>query len=405
VATEREARDIEQSARASAERAATAEDAGNVKDRIRAWAAELGFDAVGFAAPDLDPRTQEAYRGFLVRGEHGDMGWLAANAERREAPRALWPGVRSVVVLGANYGPEADPLAGLAQHDRGNISVYARNRDYHDVVKKRLKQLAGFIHREFATEVKVFVDTAPVLEKPLAQRAGIGWQGKHTNLLSRPLGSWLFLGEVFTALDLPPDPPERDHCGSCRRCLDACPTGAFPAPYRLDARRCISYLTIEHKGPIPREFRGAIGNRIYGCDDCLAVCPWNKFARASQEMAFAPRGELVAPRLAELAALDDGAFRSLFSKSPVKRIGRDRFVRNVLIAIGNSGDPALRRSVEALLDDPSPLVRGAAVWALARLLDAPEFERLRDARAAAEPDPEVRDEWRAAGGSGLARCA
>jgi epoxyqueuosine reductase len=294
-------------------------------------------------------------------------------------------------MLGLNYGPDSDPLASLAHRDRATISVYARNRDYHDLVKGKLKRLATRFAALSGAELKVFVDTAPLMEKPLAEAAGLGWQGKHTNLVSREFGSWLFLGAILTAADLPPDPPEADHCGSCRACLDICPTGAFPAPYRLDARRCLSYLTIEHKGPIPREFRAAMGNRIYGCDDCLAACPWNKFARTTREAKLAARDDLVAPPLADLAALDDAGFRAYFSGSPIKRIGRDRFVRNVMVAIGNSGEDALVPVATAALGDPSPLVRGAAVWALARLDLAAAFR----ARAAAsgESDPDVMEEW------------
>ena len=295
------------------------------------------------------------------------MDWLARDPERRADPRGLWPDVRSVIMLGVNYGPDEDPLAILKQRTRGAISVYAQGDDYHDVIKKRLKALARWLAATAHCEVKVFVDTAAVMEKPLAQAAGLGWQGKHTNLVSREFGSWLFLGAIFTTLELPRDDAEVDHCGSCQACLDICPTAAFPAPYKLDARRCISYLTIENKGPIPHEFRKAIGNRIYGCDDCLAVCPWNKFAQAGRETKLAARDELRAPALAELARLDDAAFRARFTKSPVKRIGRDRFIRNVLIAIGNSGEGALAREAERLLSDASPLVRGAAVWALAQL--------------------------------------
>jgi epoxyqueuosine reductase len=287
---------------------------------------------------------------------------MARNADRRADPKTLWADARSVIVLGMNYGPAHDPLRALEHRDHGVISVYAQNADYHDVIKAKLKRLAADIATAQGCEVKVFVDTAPVMEKPIAQSAGVGWQGKHTNLVSREFGSWLFLASIFTTLEIAPDEPEDDHCGQCRRCLDICPTNAFPAPYQLDARRCISYLTIEHKGHIPREFRSAIGNRIYGCDDCLAVCPWNKFAQTSQEMAFQPREALVSPRLAELARLDDAAFRALFSKSPIKRI-----VRNVLIAIGNSGDATLAPEADRLLDDPSPLVRAMAVWALRRL--------------------------------------
>jgi epoxyqueuosine reductase len=305
----------------------------------------------------------------------------------------MWPDACSIIVLGLNYGPAGDPLAILTQKDRAAISVYAQGDDYHDVVKKKLKALAGYIFQTFRAEVKVFVDTAPVMEKPLAQKAGLGWQGKHTNLVSRDFGSWLFLGSIFTTLELPPDDAEQDHCGNCHACLDVCPTDAFPAPYRLDARRCISYLTIENDGPIPREFRQAMGNRIYGCDDCLAVCPWNKFAQAASELKLAPRAELKAPSLSDLAALDDTAFRALFRKSPVKRIGRDRFLRNVMIAIGNSGDAGLTPSAEGALHDTSALVRGAAVWALSQLLRAEAFAALARIHAAAEPDPQARAEW------------
>ena len=295
------------------------------------------------------------------------MDWMARNADRRGDPRALWANARAIVMLGVNYGPQDDPLAILKDRMRGAISVYAQGDDYHALIKPRLKTLGRWLIENAGGEVKVFVDTAPVMEKPLAQAAGLGWLGKHTNLVSREHGSWLFLGAIFTTLDLPPDVPERDHCGTCHACLDICPTAAFPAPYRLDARRCISYLTIEHKGPIPRALRPLMGNRIYGCDDCLAVCPWNKFAQAGRETRLAARDALRAPQLAELAQLDDSGFRALFTKSAVKRVGRARFVRNVLIAIGNSGIPALASDAERLLDDPSPLVRGAAIWALGRL--------------------------------------
>lgn len=362
-----------------------------IRDSIRDEALRLGFDAVGFAAADASPEAGERLAEWLAGGAHGDMGWMVTTADRRRHPKALWPDARSAVVLGMNYGPADDPLRLLKQPTRGNVSVYAQGRDYHDVMKPRLKELARFIHERFGAEVKIFVDTAPVMEKPLAQRARLGWQGKHTNLVSRAFGSWLFLGEILTTLELPSDDAEVDHCGRCRRCLDICPTDAFPTPYRLDARRCISYLTIEHKGPIPREFRSAIGNRIYGCDDCLAVCPWNKFARRARETAFAPRAELTAPRLADLAQLDDASFRQVFSGSPIKRIGRDRFVRNVLIAIGNSGETSCAGLVERLLGDASPLVRGAAVWALARL--APDRLRRVVDRMAQETDESVRREW------------
>jgi len=323
------------------------------------------------------------------------MDWMAMTAARRGSPRALWPEVRSVIMLGLNYSQGGDPLAILERRDRAAISVYAQGDDYHEIIKPRLKALARWLIARADGEVKVFVDTAAVMEKPLAAAAGLGWQGKHTNLVSREFGSWLFLGAIFTTLDLPPDAAEQDHCGSCRACLDICPTAAFPAPYRLDARRCISYLTIEHKRPIPLELRAAIGNRIYGCDDCLAVCPWNKFAQAGHEAKLKARDALLAPRLADLAALDDAAFRAMFAKSPVKRTGRDRFVRNVLVAIGNSGDPALARSAERLLADPSPLVRGAAVWALGRL-DCKRLAALADSWRADESDPQVAAEWTAA---------
>ena len=322
------------------------------------------------------------------------MAWMAD--ERRRDPRRLWPEVRSVILLGMNYGPEHDPLAVLARRDRAAISVYAQGDDYHELIKPRLKTIARWLLDRAGGDVKVFVDTAALMEKPLAQAAGIGWQGKHTNIVSRTRGSWLFLGAIMTTLELPADPAEIDHCGSCRACLDACPTAAFPAPYRLDARRCISYLTIEHKGPIPRDLRPLMGNRIYGCDDCLAVCPWNKFAQAGRETKLAARAELQAPALAELARLDDAGFRALFRKSPVKRIGRDRFVRNVLIAIGNSGDAALAGEAGRLLGDASPLVRGAAIWALRRLCPPARFAALAARFAMSESDGSVADEWSAA---------
>jgi epoxyqueuosine reductase len=308
----------------------------------------------------------------------------------------LWPGVRSVIMLGVNYGPDENPLQILEKRTRGAISVYAQGDDYHDLIKKRLKTLARWLVAASGDDVKVFVDTAAVMEKPLAQAAGLGWQGKHTNLVSRELGSWLFLGAIYTASDLPRDEADGDHCGSCRACQDICPTAAFPAPYKLDARRCISYLTIENKGPIPHEFRKAIGNRIYGCDDCLAICPWNKFAQEGREAKLAARPDLRAPELAQLARLDDSAFRARFTKSPVKRIGRDRFIRNVLIAIGNSGDASLAAEAERLLGDESALVRGAAVWALAQLVGREKFDALAQRAAADETDATVRAEWRVA---------
>jgi epoxyqueuosine reductase len=347
------------------------------------------------ARPDSVPHIGERLREFLAAGAHGDMDWMAAKADRRGDPRALWPDVRSIVILGVNYGPQDDPLAILKERTRGGISVYARGDDYHEVIKPRLKNLGRWLIDAAGGDIKVFVDTAAVMEKPLAEAAGLGWQGKHTNLVSLELGSWLFLGAIFTTLDLPPDAALRDHCGTCHACLDVCPTDAFPAPYRLDARRCISYLTIEHKGPIPRELRARMGNRIYGCDDCLAVCPWNKFAQAGREMKLQARAELRAPPLAELAQLDDAAFRALFSKSAVKRIGRNRFLRNVLIAIGNSADASLAGEAERLLGDASPLVRGAAVWALGRL-DRARLARSAPQHRAAEADPDVIEEWAAA---------
>jgi epoxyqueuosine reductase len=345
--------------------------------------------------PDAVPLAAGRLREFLAAGAHGDMDWMAKHAERRADPRVLWPDVRSIVMLGLNYGPGDDPLAILEQRTRGGISVYARGDDYHELIKRRLKALGRWLIANAGGDIKVFIDTAPLMEKPLAAAAGLGWQGKHTNLVSRQWGSWLFLGAIFTTLDLPPDAPEQDHCGHCRACLDVCPTAAFPAPYRLDARRCISYLTIEHKGAIPRDLRPLMGNRIYGCDDCLAVCPWNKFAVAGREAKLAAREALRAPKLADLVRLDDSAFRALFSKSPVKRIGRARFVRNVLIAIGNSGDAKLAGEAERLLGDVSPLVRGAAVWALGRL-DPARLERGAATFFPAESDPEVVAEWTAA---------
>lgn len=360
---------------------------------IDAEARRAGFDAVAVTRPDAIPLAPARLAEFVADGFHGSMAWIAETLARRSEPSTLWPEVRSIIVLAMNYGPDHDPRALQARRDRGAISVYAQNRDYHEVMKGRLKEIAGKIVARAGGDVKVFVDTAPVMEKPLAEAAGLGWQGKHTNLVSREHGSWLFLGTIFTTAELEPDAAEADHCGSCRACLDACPTDAFPAPYRLDARRCISYLTIENKGPIPHEFRDKIGNRIYGCDDCLAACPWNKFARAASEAKLAARAELREPTLSELLQLDDAAFRTFFSGSPIKRIGRDRFVRNVLIAAGNSGDASLAGEVRALLGDASPLVRGAAVWALARLVPDTEFSELAAAGSKTETDATVRDEW------------
>src|SRR5262245_38111098 len=370
-------------------------DPARLKTLIGETARAHGFDQVGIVAPDAIPQAKERFAAFLHAGQHGDMDWLARAPERRADPRVLWPDVRSIIMLGLNYGPDDDPLRILSERTRGAISVYARGDDYHDVIKSRLKAIARWLIDTAGGAAKVFVDTAAVMEKPLAAAAGLGWQGKHTNLVSRELGSWQFLGAVFTTLELTPDTSEADHCGSCRACLDVCPTAAFPAPYRLDARRCISYLTIEHKGPIPRELRPAMGNRIDGCDDCPAVCPWNKYAQAGREQKLFARQALQAPALADLARLDDAAFRALFAKSPIKRTGRNRFVRNVLIAIGNSGDPALAGEAERLLDDAAPLVRGAAVWALARL-DRARLSALAPRRRAAESDQVVQEEWAAA---------
>jgi epoxyqueuosine reductase len=364
-----------------------------IKSALVERARTHGFDAFGVAKPDAVPELKARLETFLADGAHGDMAWLATTA-RRASPLAMWPDVRSIIMLGMNYGPDSDPLAILKANDRAAISVYARGDDYHELIKARLKQLARWLTANAGGDVKVFVDTAAIMEKPLAARGGLGWQGKHTNLVSRQYGSWLFLGSIFTTLDLPADSPESDSCGSCRACMDICPTAAFPAPYKLDARRCISYLTIEHKGPIPRELRTAMGNRIYGCDDCLAVCPWNKFASQGREAKLAARESLCAPRLADLARLDGAQFRALFSKTSIKRTGRDRFVRNVLIAIGNSGDSTLAVEAERLLDDGSAVVRGAAVWALSRLLPREIFEALSQRHP--DLDATVQEEWTAA---------
>ena len=374
-------------------------DKAKLRKLIDREARRAGFDAVAITVPSAIPQAPARLAEFVAAGYHGSMGWMAETLERRADPSVLWPDVRSIVVLAMNYGPDHDPRTLQQQPDRGAISVYARNRDYHDVIKGRLKEIAGKIVAVAGGDVKVFVDTAPVMEKPLAEAAGLGWQGKHTNLVSREHGSWLFLGTIFTTADLEPDAAEEDHCGSCRACLDACPTNAFPAPYRLDARRCISYLTIENKGPIPREFRVAIGNRIYGCDDCLAACPWNKFAQAASEAKLVARTDLRQPALAELLGLDDAGFRALFSGSPVKRIGRDRFIRNVLTAAGNSGDQGLVAPVRELLADASPLVRGAAVWALSRLMANDTVRALAATALPDEDDATVRDEWRLALGA------
>jgi epoxyqueuosine reductase len=364
----------------------------DIRAEIRAQALREGFGVVRFAAVENSTQARANLQIFLNEQRHGSMDWMGRNAERRADPKMLWPEAKTVIVVGMNYGPKRDPRERLAARDRAVISCYAQGDDYHDTMKTKLKRLAQFIAEHFGGDVKMFVDTAPVMEKPLAQAAGTGWQGKHTNLVSRLYGSWLFLGSVFTTLEIAPDEREEDHCGACRRCLDVCPTNAFTAPYQIDARRCISYLTIEHKGHIPREFREPIGNRIYGCDDCLSVCPWNKFASVAREARFHARAELAQPRLADLVHLTDADFRALFRGSPIKRIGRDRFVRNVLIAVGNSGDPSLAIEAERLLKDESPVVRAMAVWALARL------DRGRTGAVAAEclqheADDAVRGEW------------
>jgi epoxyqueuosine reductase len=363
--------------------------------RIRARAAQQGFDVCRFASA-TDPWPAGArLREFVGEGRHGTMDWMEETLQRRSHPNELWPEARSAIVLGVNYGPDHDPRDLQAQADRGAISVYARGDDYHAVIKGRLKTFAGWAKAKFGGEVKVFIDTAPLMEKPLAERAGLGWQGKHTNLVSRDFGSWLFLGSVLTTIDLQPDEAESDHCGQCRACLDACPTNAFPAPYQIDARRCLSYLTIEHAGPWPEEFRIAAGNRIYGCDDCLAACPWNKFAQGAREMRLQARETLDGPPLAELAALDDEGFKAMFARTAVRRIGRERFLRNVLYAVGNSRDPALAGVAERALGETDPVARGAAVWALRRLLGTEAFKSLASQHLAAEVDASVRAEWAA----------
>jgi epoxyqueuosine reductase len=366
-----------------------------IVDEIRARAHRLGFDAFGITAASARPDLRQRLEAAVAQGWYGDMDWMGETTDRRASPRALWDEARSVIMLGVNYGPASDPLETLARRDRGTISVYARNDDYHELIKGRLKEIAILLKRRSGAEVKVFVDTAPVMEKPLAEAAGLGWQGKHTVLVSREHGSWLFLGAIFTTAELPVDAPHEESCGSCQRCLEVCPTNAFPAPFQLDARRCLSYLNIEHKGPIPREFRVAMGNRIYGCDDCLAVCPWNKFASASREARLQARDDLNAPALHDLVALEEAGFRALFARSPIKRIGRARFLRNVLIAIGNSGDAGLVDAARARLSDPDPLVRGAAVWAVRRLVPAQEASRLALDFLPREGDTSVRFEWTA----------
>jgi len=367
-----------------------------LKDMVLREARELGFDAVRVTSPDATAAAGGRFAAFLDAGRHGDMAWLATNADRRRSPTRLWPEVRSIVMLGMSYAPETNSLDALDHPERGAISVYAQGKDYHDILKGKLKQLASHLATSSGADVKVFVDTAPVMEKPLAAAAGLGWQGKNTMLVSREHGSWLFLGAIFTTAELPPDTPEDDHCGSCRRCIDVCPTAAFPAPYQLDARRCLAYLSIEHKGHIPAEFRRAMGNRVFGCDDCLAVCPWNKFAATAREARFHARAETDNPPLAELLELDDAAFRARFAGTPVKRTGRDRFLRNVLIAAGNSGDESLLPRIEALLGDNSPLVRAMAVWAMRQLTGDGVGEGVRHRHLAREGDSDVRAEWHTA---------
>jgi epoxyqueuosine reductase len=365
----------------------------SISEQLRKRAADEGFSAVKIAPANGNPETAEKLHHFISHDFHGDMDWLATTAERRISPKAMWPQAQSAIVFAMNYGQGIDAMERLEHKSNGVISVYALNRDYHELIKGRLKKIAAWFAAKTHAEVKVFVDTAPLMEKPLAHTAGLGWQGKHTNLLSRELGSWFFIGTILTDLVLPPDEPEVDHCGSCHACLDICPTRAFPAPYQLDARRCISYLTIEHKGHIDREFRKPMGNRIFGCDDCLAVCPWNKFAQVASEVKLKAREDLISPGLGGMAGLDDVEFRKLFAGSPVKRIGRDRFVRNVLIAIGNSGDENFSSVAEHLLNDSSPLVRAMAVWALARLSSHEQFQRLRVAHEGNETDLAVKAEW------------
>ncbi|MBD9451668.1 MULTISPECIES: tRNA epoxyqueuosine(34) reductase QueG [unclassified Rhizobium] len=363
---------------------------------VRSEAKALGFDLCRITRPDAIPEAKERLGEFIDAGRHGTMEWMAETRDRRGDPRTLWSDVRSIVVFGLNYGPDEDPREILTKPGKAAISVYARNRDYHDIIKGRLKEIATRFAARAGADVKVFVDTAPVMEKPLAAAAGLGWQGKHTNLVSREHGSWLFLGSMFTTADLNIDAPEIDHCGSCRACLDICPTKAFPGPYQIDARRCVSYLTIEHKGPIDPALRSLIGNRIYGCDDCLAACPWNKFAHEASEMKLQAREDLKEPSIEYLLGLDDAAFRTFFSGSPVKRIGRDRFIRNVLIAAGNSNDRRFVEQCRKLSEDPSPVVRGMAIWAMSRLLEAGEFSAFA-AQRPDESDSDVLSEWRLAG--------
>ena len=365
----------------------------SLKSELKSKAIELGFDLVGITGKELPLRNQQAFTSFLEAGWHGDMGWMEAKKTRRLTPQNLWPETQSIIMLAMNYGPEENPLPKLEQTSNGVISVYAGGKDYHDIVKKKLKALARWFVAETSAEVKVFVDTAPVMEKPLAQLAGIGWQGKHTNLVSRDLGSWTFLGAIFTTHPLVPDAPEIDHCGNCQACLTICPTNAFPAPYKLDARRCISYLTIEHNGPIPKELRLKIGNRIYGCDDCLAICPWNKFARTANETRFLAREETDTPALKQLLKLNDTTFRTKFAGTPIKRSGLNRFLRNCLIAAGNSNDAELMENVELHLNATEPMVRASAIWAFGRLANKETYQAKKIQYLKTEQDPAIIKEW------------
>ncbi len=364
-----------------------------IKDQIIAKAKDLGFDVIRFTKPNTIPHAAKGLKEYLLAGHHGDMDWMETTSDRRGDPLKLWPEAKSIIMLGMNYGPEHNPIDNLDKVKCGNISAYARGKDYHDILKKKLKTIARWLHMQSSQEVKVFVDTAPVMEKPLAVASGLGWQGKHTNLVSREFGSWLFLGCIFTTYDIAPDEGIRDHCGSCSRCLDICPTNAFPAPYKLDARKCIAYLTIEYKGHIPEVYRAQIGNRIFGCDDCLAVCPWNKYAKKSSEIRFHQRNETNLPKLSELLNLDDQTFRQLFAGTPIKRTGRDRFIRNVLIACGNSGDVSLIPEIQKLIEDISPLVRAMAVWACRILMTKEEFQDLKSLNFRKETDNVVLSEW------------
>lgn len=372
----------------------TAETAQTLRDELQTRAQALGFDAFGITTPDARPDLPAKLKSALDQGWHAGMDWMADTASRREAPQNLWADVRSIIMVGMNYGPDSDPIADLAQTDRANISVYARNRDYHDVIKGKIKELAGLLARRAGAEVKVFVDTAPVMEKPLAEAAGLGWQGKHSALVSREFGSWLFLGAIFTAAEMPVDQPHPENCGTCTKCLDICPTNAFPAPFRLDASKCLAYYSNEHSGIIPHEFRKPMGNRVFGCDDCLAVCPWNSFARQTRETKLRARTELTLPALAEMLQLDDNQFRQLFRGSPVKRLGHARFIRNVLIATGNSGDKSHLTLTEQRIRDREPVIRATAVWAAGQLANAGQLSALREKYEAHEKDAMVLNEWK-----------